>query len=465
MLRVEPDDLVERLRAALHPAEKGDGGSDLRAALRDRHPADIAEAMKPLDFPEALQVFNGLDDARAAEVLDELDPELSRYLTASAPSERIAGLLGRLPMDDAAEVLAEASPGEVPRLLADLSRRAPEDAAEVRELLSYAERTAGRLMTDKYLRLSAEMTVEEAFTAIRHAGPDIETLSDLYVVEPAEHEGMVGERLVGLINLRGLVRSHPSQKIGEVMVREPLTVTVDTDQQEVARLIAKYDFMAMPVLDRLGFLAGIITVDDVIDVLVEEFNEDIARLVGTDAEEMDRRTPAQVARLRLPWLMGTMLIELGAGFVIHRFDWVLTQVILLASFMPVISAISGNVGLQAAAIVVRGLDTGHVRPDGWGRALRKELLTGVLLALACGTVLGTVGALWSRHLPFGVVVGSALTCSMLTAGTMGTVIPMLSKRLGLDPATTAGPFETAFQDVVGFAVFLWLASLLIPWLG
>jgi magnesium transporter len=218
------------------------------------------------------------------------------------------------------------------------------------------------------------------------------------------------------------------------------------------------------VVDEADHLLGIITADDAIDVLQEEFTEDYMRLVGTDAEEMERRTPAQIARLRLPWLMGTMAIELGAGLVIARFDNVLTQLILLASFMPVISAISGNVGLQAAAIVVRGLDTGHVSLQRWGQQVGKELQTALLMAITCGVVLGAVGAIWSGRVGFGIVIGVALTCSMLTAGFMGTVIPMLSKRAGFDPATTAGPFETAFQDVVGFAVFLWLASLLLEWL-
>jgi magnesium transporter len=179
---------------------------------------------------------------------------------------------------------------------------------------------------------------------------------------------------------------------------------------------------------------------------------------------MERRTPAQVARLRLPWLLGTMGIELCAGLVISHFDDVLKEVILLASFMPVISAVSGNVGLQAAAIVVRGLDTGHVSLQHWGGQVRKELASSFMLSLACGLVLGLVGVMWSQHAGFGVVIGAAMTCSMLTAGLMGTVIPLLSKRLGFDPAATAGPFETAFQDVIGFAVFLWLASVLLQWL-
>jgi magnesium transporter len=199
--------------------------------------------------------------------------------------------------------------------------------------------------------------------------------------------------------------------------------------------------------------------------MYEPLIDDVRRLrAGADAAEMDRRTPTEIARLRLPWLLGTMAIELFAGVVISRFDGVLRDVILLASFMPVISAVSGNVGLQAAAIVVRGLDTGHVSVANWAGTVRRELLTALTIAVVAGTVLGAVATVWSHRVIFGVVVGCALICSVLAAGAMGATIPMVSKRLGFDPATTAGPFETAFQDVIGFTVFLWLAGLLARWL-
>jgi magnesium transporter len=312
-------------------------------------------------------------------------------------------------------------------------------------------------MTDRYAAVTPDATAAEVIAHLRDRAADLETVNTVYVTGP-------GHRLLGVCSLRQLLLAPADQPVREFMVARPVTVAPETDQEEVARAIARYDLAALPVTDPDGGLLGIVTVDDVIDVLVEEFNEDYLRLAGTDAEEMDRRTPAQVARLRLPWLLGTMAIELLSGLVIARFDDVLREVILLASFMPVISAISGNVGLQAAAIVVRGLDTGHVSMAHWGRQVAKELTTSLFLALACGAILGTVGAVWSGHPPFGAVIGIALTCSMLTAGLMGSVIPMLSKRLGFDPATTAGPFETAFQDVIGFAVFLWLASLLLHWL-
>ena|SRR5215472_1003782 len=185
---------------------------------------------------------------------------------------------------------------------------------------------------------------------------------------------------------------------------------------------------------------------------------------GAAAAEMSRRTPTEVARLRLPWLLGTMVIELVAGMIIARFDAVLRDVILLASFMPVISAVSGNVGLQAAAIVVRGLDTGHISLERWAHAVRHELLTALAIAGVMGSAVTIIASLWSHRLLFGVVVGLAMLCAVLTAGLLGTLIPMLSARLGFDPATTAGPFETAVQDVIGFTVFLWTATTLARWL-
>ncbi|MGN6756705.1 MAG: magnesium transporter [Thermomicrobiales bacterium] len=429
----------------------------LLARLEQLHPADLAAALRDLRLSEALMIFSLLDPARAAEVLDELDPALTRYLLDRTPPEQIAALLDRLPMDDAAEVVAEAPPARSGELLAALAAQAPADAAEIQTLLAWPEQTAGRLMTDKCAVVRPETTAGQVLAYLRVEAAALETVNAIFVVGP-------DRRLVGVCDLRQVLAADPACPVRELVTGTPVTVAPETDQEEVARRLARYDLGALPVTDPVGRLLGIVTADDVIDVLVEEFNEDYLRLAGSDAAEMEQRTPAQVARLRLPWLLGTMGIELLSGLVIARFDNVLQQVILLASFMPVISAISGNVGLQAAAIVVRGLDTGHVSLKHWGRQVAKELSTSFLLALACGTVLGAIGAAWSGHLPFGLVIGGALTCSMLTAGLMGSLIPMLSKRLGFDPATTAGPFETAFQDVIGFAVFLWLASLLLHWL-
>ncbi len=449
-------DLTEMVRAALNetsPARE----RQVALALTDVHPADVAAVMRSLEWPDALVVFNTLDAARAAEALDELDPALTRYLVDHAPAGRIADLLDRLPMDDAAEVVAEATIERAKALLIDLTARAPEDAAEVEELLAFPEQSAGRLMTTDFASVPPEATSKQILDYLRGNALALETLNAVYVVGR-------GRNLLGVASIRQILTAGEWQQVQAFMTPNPISVAPETDQQEVAHLIARYDLLAIPVVDARQRIVGIVTVDDVIDVLIEEFTEDYLRLAGSDAEAMDRRSSVEVARLRLPWLLGTMSLELVSGLVIANFNHVLQQVILLASFMPVISAISGNVGLQSAAVVVRGLDTGHVSLSNAGRQVGKEVRTSLLLALACGLVLGTIGALWSRHIGFGIVIGGALLASMLTAGLMGSIIPMLSKRLGFDPATTAGPFETAFQDVIGFAVFLWLASQLIQFL-
>ncbi|MBX3111218.1 MAG: magnesium transporter [Fimbriimonadaceae bacterium] len=445
-------DLAARLQAALAT------GAPLDDALGTARAVDVAEALGTLSDSESLAVFAALDNDRAVDLFDDLSPSLVEFLVENTPRERLVALLDAMPVDEAADVLANSDADVAAELLALLEHRAPSDAKAVRGLLAHPEGTAGRLMTDNFVRLRPWQSVQAATASVRLQGREAETLTDLYVV------GNGGSVLLGVLSMRDLVLADSTEAVRDLMTTDLVTVATDTDAQEVARLVAKYDLFAIPVLDKDGRFVGIVTVDDVIDVMVEGFTDDIAKMVGTDAEEMDRRSPAQVARMRLPWLLGTMAIELFAGAVISRFDAVLTKVILLASFMPVISAISGNVGLQAAAIVVRGLDTGHVKIRDTRRAVRKEFWTTLLMAGACGILLGAVGAVWSRHPFFGVVIGTAMFASMLTAGFMGTVIPIVSKRLGFDPAATAGPFETAFQDVIGFAVLLWVASLLLPWL-
>ncbi len=425
--------------------------ASVKSVINELHPADIAEILDDLTLPEALVVFGCVDDDKAAEALAKISPETNRYLIENAPRERVVRLFNEMDMDDAAEIVAEMDHEDVAPLLAGLER---EGAREVKELLAYPEKTAGRLMTRRFAVVQPNTTVALSIEYLRQNADELETVNVMYVTDG-------GGRLLGVCDIRALLTASPNARLSTVMTPEPITVAPESDQQEVARIIGQYDILAVPVVDSSGRILGIVTIDDVIDIIVAEFSEDIAKFVGTDADEMDRRTSFQVAKLRLPWLLGTLIIELGAGLVISRYNWVLQEVILLASFMPVISASSGNVGLQAAAIIVRGLDTGHVTLANWARAVRKELMTALMMAVVCGLVLGTVGAIWSKHLPFGLVVGGAMICSMMMAGFMGTVIPMLSKRAGFDPATTAGPFETAFVDVIGFGVFLWLASMLI----
>lgn len=417
-------------------------------------PADWADVVHGLEEEELTTLIALLPDDEVPDILSELSPEDAATMLRALPRHEAADVLEAMDPDDATDVVETMSAGEAEQFLHAME---PEEALELRELLAYPPDSAGGLMTPAFVGIEPNLTADEAIDGLRRLSKEVETFNYVYVIDPQEH-------LLGVLSLRNLLLADPETPVQELMVHHVARVRATEDQQVAAEMLRDLNLLALPVVDDEDHLLGIITADDAIDVLERELTEDYLRLAGTDAEEMERRSPVQIAQLRLPWLLGTMGLELIAGVVIHNFDHVLKEVILLASFMPIISAISGNVGLQAAAIVVRGLDTGHVSLDRWWKQLSRELETTLLMAVACGAVLGVIGAAWSRHLPFGIVIGIALTTSMMTAAVMGTMIPMLSKRLGFDPATTAGPFETAFQDVIGFGVFLWLASLLSHWL-
>lgn len=431
-------------------------GDAARLATLTAHfsPADWADVVHGLNEDELGTLVELLPDADVPDILSELAPEDAATMLRALPRGEAADVLEAMDPDDATDVVETMSAGEAEQFLHAME---PAEALELRELLAYPPDSAGGLMTPAFVGIEPNLTADEAINGLRRLSQEVETFNYVYVIDAEEH-------LLGVLSLRNLLLANPATPVRELMVADVAKVRATEPETVAAEMIRDLNLLALPVVDDDNHLLGIITADDAIDVLERELTEDYLRMAGTDAEEMERRSPAQIARLRVPWLLGTMGLELIAGLVIHRFDHVLQEVILLASFMPIISAISGNVGLQAAAIVVRGLDTGHVAMNRWWKQLSKELETTLLMAIVCGFTLGVIGAVWSQHLPFGIVIGVALTASMMTAAVMGTMIPMFSKKLGFDPATTAGPFETAFQDIIGFGVFLWLASLLAHWL-
>lgn len=428
--------------------------ADLRRFLERFHPADIALAMQYLNPREQQALFQLLTVEKAAEVLEASDPDTEARLLRSSEPRRASAILEALPADERVDALQTLEPEEVDLALEQLDL---EDAQETRRLLQYDPETAGGLMTLDYLAVPEHATAQEALEQLRAEGK-IEAPHYVYVVDD---EGV----LKGVLELHRLVTASPDTPVMRLTAPGLVVVFADQDREEVAEIAARYDLLALPVVDREYHLLGVVTAKDILDTVAEELVEDMFKISGSDAEALEQRSPTQIARMRLPWLLMTMVIELFAGAVVHHYDEVLARYILLASFMPIISAISGNVGLQAAAIVVRGLATGHISLSLWWRPLLREILTVITMGLICGTTLGIIGIFWSQKWTFGLVIGMAMSSAMLTAGIMGTLIPMISKRLGFDPATTAGPFETAFQDVIGFAVFLSLAARLTHWLG
>ena len=447
------EDSARRLETVHALIEQGDRHK-LIDLLNAAHPADVAHILRDLRLERQVTVFRLLTPQRAGEVLSELDDQTLLDLVQALDQVEVSRILEQMPPDHAAEVVEELPSAQAENLLELMKDEHSED---VQELLEYPEDTAGRLMSPNAVAVKESATVAEAIERIRKSAPEGRGF-ELYVVDQHGH-------LVGVVPLRRLLTAAPTTPVWAIREPSVVSVSAKTDQEDVARVVAKYDLVAVPVVDADRRLLGTISVEDVIDVLGEEASEDIFRLAGSDAAELERRSPPRIALLRLPWVMATLLIELAAGAIIHYYDQTLARVILLASFMPVIQAISGNTGLQSVTMVVRGLATGHVQLARWWQPLLRQIQTSSIIGAVCGVVVGIIGAVWHGTLMFGVVVASSMFVSVNLSGIAGTLIPMLSKRLGFDPALTAGPFETALQDVVGVAIFLMLATALLSWLA
>ena len=442
--------LVESLRELL------DEGRDdeLAARLPEAHAADVARLLAEAPQERRVPLFRLLNRAQAGEVLPQLDDQTLLELVQALDEKEVSQVLDTMAPDEAADVVEEL-PSEQAESILDLMQA--EKSEEVQELLDYPDETAGRLMSPNVVAVADTATVAQALADIRKMAPE-EGSFEVFVVDAHRH-------LVGVAPLRRLLTADPASAVGAIANADVVSVAPETDQEEVARIVDKYDLVAIPVVDRSNRLLGTISVENVVDIMRHEASEDIFRMAGSDASELDRRSPRRIALMRLPWILTTLLIELCAGVVIHYYDETLSRVILLASFMPVIQAISGNTGLQSVTMVVRGLATGHVQLQRWWEPLVRQVQTTSIIGVVCGAIIGVIGAVWHGTALFGLVVGVAMFVSVNLSGLAGTGIPMLSKRLGFDPALTAGPFETALQDVIGVSIFLSLATALLRWLA
>lgn len=449
---IEVDD---ELMADIRELARDKASAILLNIITDLHEADIAEIINHLEPEDQIFVFNLLETSNASAVLLELDAAVRQQLLETLPSEKISAYVDHLASDDAADLVAE-----LPQIIAEKVLRAmpAAESTDVKELMRYAQDTAGGIMGTEFVAVNMRDTLKQAIRKVRASAKDNTVIYNVYVVDD---EGV----LVGVLPLQSLVLHSPNRRVYKIMEGDAKSIDTDVDQEQVASMFRKYDLVSLPVVDKIGRLVGRITIDDVVDVIEEEHSEDVARMVGSDVEELERRSPAQIAKLRLPWIIITLLFQMVAAVVVHKFDQTLKQVILLASFMPVISALSGNTGLQAAAVVVRGLATGHVNLGKWWTPVSRQIQTTLILGLACGIIVGLIAGIWHGTLMFGVVVGASMFVSINISGIIGTATPLISKRLGFDPALTVGPFETAFQDVVGITIFLSLATLLLSWIA
>lgn len=425
---------------------------NLRNYLAKQHPVEIADVMDRLSHEQRHTVFDALTLEKKAKVLDEMSITATQQVLDRLSAKEIGKLLDLMPMDEAAEIITEDVPQRRDELLAAMS---PKQAAEVQKLLEYPPQSAGHLMTEKFVRLKREMTAEEALAYIRRVNKTVEIVTDLYVLE-------TDGRLAGVISLRDLITATPKRRVDRIMNPQLVTVTPKTDQEEVARLVSLYDYLAIPVVSADGIMLGVIPVDDVIDILVSESTEDILKFGGMEGgvtiDQPYFTVPIPtVIRKRVGWLLLLFLAETFTGTVLRHFEDELAQVVALSFFIPLLIGTGGNTGAQTVSTLIRGLALGEVKFSDIWRVILRELGSGILLGVLLGVVAYGRALMWGSTPQLALTVGLSILAICTWANTIGSLIPLLAHRLKIDPAVVSAPLITTLVDATGLAIYLMIA--------
>ncbi len=430
--------------------------SNLLNLLQKQHPADVAQVFGELPDRDRWATFGILVERNtrlAMEALSELGPESGATLLADRSAEEVARFIQEIPSDDAAP-LVDHLPEALSAAVLDLMRR--RETGEVEHLLEHADQTAGRIMNPHVFALSEDSTAGEAIAALQ-ASRDVEMVFYLYVVDRRRH-------LLGVVSLRRLLLVSPETPLNRIMTTDLISARVDTDQEEAARQVASYNLLAIPVVDEENKLVGVITVDDVIDVIKDEATEDLYRLAGVAGDERVF-TPALVSlRKRLPWLLTNLATAFLAASVVKLFEGTIGQVVALAVFMPVVAGMGGNAATQTLTVIVRGIALGELTWSNTRRALLKEALVGLGNGVALGLVAAGIAWLLQGDPVLGGILALAMVINMCVAAIAGTLIPLTLRALKVDPALASSVFITTLTDVFGFFSFLGLGTLFLRYL-
>ena len=425
-----------------------------RADLENRHPRDIAEELRDVPLAEIEDVLRSLPQPKAAQVLSELPEDVQVRLFESIPISQLCGIVREMFSDDAADVLGHLPAAKLREIMRGMSAQ---EAKQITDLLQYPEDTAGGIMQTEVIAVPDDLTIAEAIEMLRREEENLPNgIFYIYVVD-SEY------RLRGVLRVRDLLFSAPNRKIRDIMVPGVRAVSVHADQEEIARLFRAYGFSAMPVVDDFQRLRGVVTADDVFDIVEEEATEDMQRMVGLSGEESAETPWRHSVRNRLPWLFFNLATAFLAGWVVSLFESTIAKYAVLAVFLPIIAGQGGNAGTQTLTIIVRSIALGEV-PEKHHRAiLIKEILVGLLNGLAIGVVVGGVSWLWKNDVVLGAITFAAMVLNMIAAGVAGVVIPFGLKALRIDPALASAIMLTTVTDVVGFFLFLGLAALVLSY--
>jgi magnesium transporter len=436
---------VKRLirRDALH---------NLRKIVNKAHAADLSSVFRSIPVASQRRLFDLIESTeKKGALFSYLDQDVLLGLIEGIPIERIAEVLESMPTDDAADLIALLPTEKSDAILRKMKK---EGLEEVEGLLRYGDETAGGIMSPDFIALTQEMTAAEAIRAIQTEHHDVEMAFYLYVVDEYG-------RLVGVSSLRQLVVAPPEKPLKEFMVTDVFSVQTGMDQEEVAKIVARYDILAVPVVDDNNKLVGIVTVDDVIDIIRQEATEDILKMAGTGDEFVENKSILKSSRLRLPWLFASCIGGVVASFIIAYFEQSLQKMAFLAVFITVICGMGGNVGTQSATIVVRGLATGRINIREIWKVVFKELSTGFLLGSIYGVLLGSVAQFRYGTFTFALSVGLAVICSMSAAGLIGSLVPMVLAKINIDPAVATGPFVSTTLDIISVSCYFVIATTLL----
>jgi magnesium transporter len=431
--------------------------ANLLNLLQKQHPADLAQILGELPDKDREAAFSLLADRNgrlAMETISELGPEKGAALLATRSAEEIAKLAQEIESDDAA-ALIDYLPEELSAAVLDLMR--PKESGVVENLLEYDEQTAGRIMNPSVFALNEDMTVGEAITEIQN-NRDVEMVFYLYVVDDRNH-------LVGVVSLRRLLLVSPETPLKRVMTADLISARVDMDQEEVARQVAAYNLLAIPVVDEENKLVGIITVDDVIDVIKDEATEDIYRLAGVAGDDRAFTPAAESFRKRLPWLGINLMTAFLATVVVAIFEPTIDQLAAVAIFMPVVAGMGGNAGTQTLTVIVRGIALGELTWSNSRKALLKEAAVGLGNGMVLGVIAALVAWVWRGNATLGLVLGAAMIINMFVAATAGTLVPLGLRAANIDPALASSVFITTLTDIAGFFAYLGLATIFIQHLA
>ncbi|MBN1825283.1 MAG: magnesium transporter [Candidatus Eisenbacteria bacterium] len=423
----------------------------IAAILREEHPGDVAELLNFADEDHKARLFHLLPEETGAEVLSRVDDPTLTTLLADLSDEEISRLVDDLPTDDAADIMGQMEDEDAERVLALLEE---EDQESLQKLLEYPEESAGGIMESEFVAVKEHGTAEEVVRALRERAEEVEQVHNIYVIDERG-------RLKGILPIWRVAIARPNASVDRYVEHDVVRVPADMDQEEVANLARRHDLIEIPVVDEEERLIGRITLDDLVDVIHEEAAEDISRMSGTGEEEIHETSPLRISFLRLPWLLIGLAGGIGSAFLMSRFEGQLHRILALAFFVPVITAMGGNVGIQCSSIVVRALALGEMEVYRIWRRVAREFLVASVNGLVIAGLVSLVATVWHGSGLLGLIVGCSMFSSILVASTTGTLFPITLRRLGFDPALATGPFVTTSNDLLNLLIYFAIAAFFL----